>query len=75
MTCHVGDGALGLPEAAPFDAINVAAAGRAERLGTLTGQLAHGGRLVAPVERAGGDQVLVVLRRTEHERVRFVPLS
>src|ERR687886_187727 len=65
VTLFVGDGALGLPEHAPFDAINVAAA--------------PGGRLVAPVE--DGDQRLVLLRRTAEgiegrtlERVRFVPL-
>jgi protein-L-isoaspartate(D-aspartate) O-methyltransferase len=83
----VGDGAAGLPEQAPFDAINVAAAGPVERLAALVGQLAEGGRLVAPVHegasrRGGGDQRLVVLRRgadgilrrSDHERVRFVPL-
>ena len=80
MTALVGDGTLGLPETAPFDAINVAAGGGEERLATLLGQLAPGGRLVAPV---GGqeDQILVRFRRTakglertEHGRVRFVRL-
>jgi len=74
-----GDGSLGLPGEAPFDAINVAAACGREALGALEAQLAPGGRLVAPVE--DGEQRLVVARRTdagvaltELERVRFVPL-
>ncbi|MGI8623415.1 MAG: protein-L-isoaspartate(D-aspartate) O-methyltransferase [Solirubrobacteraceae bacterium] len=82
VTCVVADGARGLPDRAPFDAINVAAAAPETRLAVLVGQLAPGGRLVAPVSEAGGDQRLVVLarrasgeiERTEHESVRFVPL-
>jgi protein-L-isoaspartate(D-aspartate) O-methyltransferase len=78
----VGDGAAGLQEAAPFDAINVAAAGPVERLSALIGQLGDGGRLVAPVVEADGEQRLIVMRRgddgvvrrADHERVRFVPL-
>jgi protein-L-isoaspartate(D-aspartate) O-methyltransferase len=78
VTLAVGDGTLGLPDAAPFDAINVAAAG-AMIPAALEQQLAAGGRLVAPVEN--GDQRLILLRRGEAglertalERVRFVPL-
>jgi protein-L-isoaspartate(D-aspartate) O-methyltransferase len=82
VTLHVGDGSRGLPEHAPFDAVNVAAAGPGRRLGPLLEQLAVDGRLVAPVVTGGGDQVLVLvrrdpsgrLRRSVHERVRFVPL-
>jgi len=79
VTLLVGDGSLGLPEEAPFDAINVAAAGGREALLTLEGQLALGGRLVAPV--IGRRQRLAVARREsdrvrwrELEEVRFVPL-
>ena len=79
VTLVVGDGSRGLPEAAPYDAINVAAAAGGEIPHALFDQLAPGGRLVAPVE--DGDQRLVVARRTdegvrltEFERVRFVPL-
>jgi protein-L-isoaspartate(D-aspartate) O-methyltransferase len=79
VTLLVGDGARGLPSAAPFDAINVAAAAGAAVPPALEDQLAPGGRLVAPVEN--GDQRLVVVRRvdgeltrTSLERVRFVPL-
>jgi protein-L-isoaspartate(D-aspartate) O-methyltransferase len=79
VTLVVGDGSRGLPEAAPYDAINVAAAAGGEIPHALFDQLAPGGRLVAPVE--DGDQRLVVARRTEEgvrltelERVRFVPL-
>ncbi len=82
VVVHVGDGRAGLPDAAPFDAINVAAAGPPDRLRTLCSQLAPGGRLVAPVEE-DGRQRLVVLRsvdegrivRENHEQVRFVPLT
>ena len=75
----VGDGSLGLPERAPFDAINVAAATGAGVPARLSDQLAPGGRLVAPVgvER----QYLTLVRRTGDrlettalEPVRFVPL-
>jgi protein-L-isoaspartate(D-aspartate) O-methyltransferase len=79
VTLSVGDGTRGLPDAAPFDAVNVAAAAGAHVPRALEEQLAPGGRLVAPVQN--GDQRLVVvrreggaLRRTSLERVRFVPL-
>ncbi len=76
-----GDGSLGWPEHAPFDAIVVAAAG--PRIpGSLRDQLAPGGRLVMPVGTGGGRQVLVRERREgsggfsreELGSVRFVPL-
>ena len=79
VTLVVGDGSRGLPEHAPYDAINVAAAAGGAIPPALAEQLAPGGRLVAPVE--DGEQRLVVGRRTgdgvaltELERVRFVPL-
>ncbi len=78
VTLLVGDGTLGVPDEAPFDAINVAAAGAAVPP-ALEAQLGRGGRLVAPVEN--GDQRLLLVRRhdgalerTPLERVRFVPL-
>lgn len=79
VTLIVGDGTRGLPEEAPFDAINVAAAAGAAVPHALEEQLAVGGRLVVPVE--DGDQRLFVVHRTHEgfvrtalERVRFVPL-
>ena len=76
---HVGDGSLGLPELAPFDAILVSAAAPSTPPALLA-QLAIGGRLVLPVGPAH-DQQLACITRTEagHERkdlgdVRFVPL-
>ncbi|SEI41301.1 protein-L-isoaspartate(D-aspartate) O-methyltransferase [Achromobacter sp. NFACC18-2] len=74
-----GDGTLGLPGVAPFDAIVVAAAGLAIPQALLT-QLAPGGRLIAP--EGGSNQRLVLIertgaaswKRTELEAVRFVPL-
>ena len=78
----VGDGSLGHPPAAPYEAIAVHAATPAPPR-TLLGQLAPGGRLVAPVDRDGGE-VLTAFVRDEatpelvHERriapCRFVPL-
>ena len=74
-----GDGMAGLPEAAPFDSIIVAAAGGSVPPALLD-QLAVGGRLVIPV--GGGDQqVLLTVERTAEglverrfDMVRFVPL-
>ncbi|HWF73461.1 MAG TPA: protein-L-isoaspartate(D-aspartate) O-methyltransferase [Solirubrobacteraceae bacterium] len=75
----VGDGAAGLPEHAPYDAINVAAAAGSSVPAALEEQLGPGGRLVAPVGLEG--QRLTLIRRrasgleaTTLEPVRFVPL-
>jgi protein-L-isoaspartate(D-aspartate) O-methyltransferase len=72
------DGMGGLPEAAPFDSIIVAAAGAAVPQ-ALKAQLAVGGRLVMPV--GTGVQELVLVERTPEgwkegifDAVRFVPL-
>jgi len=80
VTLAVGDGSRGLPEHAPYHAINVAAAARRRVPPALVAQLAPGGRLVAPVEQRGS-QFLALLREhegqlqtTRLERVRFVPL-
>ncbi|UTY58560.1 protein-L-isoaspartate(D-aspartate) O-methyltransferase [Massilia sp. erpn] len=48
LRLHYGDGMLGLPQAAPFDGIILAAAGL-EVPQALLDQLSIGGRLVAPV--------------------------
>ena len=72
------DGHLGLPEAAPFDTIILAAAA-ADVPQTLLAQLAPGGRLVIPLGSA--EQVISLVERTENgfvetrfDAVRFVPL-
>ena len=76
---HTGDGALGLPEQAPFDGIAVAAAAR-EVPPALWEQLADGGRIALPLGR-GRAQRLCVLRRAGDDQevvatlpARFVPL-
>ncbi|HEX4954112.1 MAG TPA: protein-L-isoaspartate(D-aspartate) O-methyltransferase [Thermoanaerobaculia bacterium] len=77
----LGDGTLGWPEQAPFDAI-VAAAGGPRVPQALRDQLAVGGRLVMPVGDDPRDQELVRVRRLGEEeyseetlgQVRFVPL-
>jgi protein-L-isoaspartate(D-aspartate) O-methyltransferase len=72
------DGHLGLPEAAPFDSIIVAAAG-ASIPPELLKQLALGGRMVLPV--GGQAQYLCLVehtptgfKETRLDPVRFVPL-
>src|SRR3954451_16147477 len=78
---RVGDGTKGWPEAAPFDAILVAAGGP-DVPPALKEQLAIGGRLVIPVGEDRHDQTLLKITRTSETAfevedmgtVRFVPL-
>jgi protein-L-isoaspartate(D-aspartate) O-methyltransferase len=76
---HYGDGMLGLPQAAPFDGIILAAAGL-EVPQSLLEQMQIGGRLVAPVGER--QQVLKLIERINQfewastilENCHFVPL-
>ena len=77
---RVGDGTLGWPEEAPFDAI-IVTAGAPKVVEVYNRQLALGGRLVIPVGGAGGQQLRRVTRLNaeqyrEEDLVdcRFVPL-
>jgi protein-L-isoaspartate(D-aspartate) O-methyltransferase len=79
---RIGDGYLGWPQAAPFDAIVVTAA--PDRMPQpLIDQLAPGGRLIAPIGPPGGIQTLLLMRKDADGRtvtrhllpVRFVPLT
>jgi protein-L-isoaspartate(D-aspartate) O-methyltransferase len=76
---HCGDGTLGLPELAPFDAILVAAAAPSVP-GPLVEQLAAGGRMIIPVGDAENQELHLIertdraLRTTILEACRFVPL-
>ena len=76
-----GNGYLGWPEKAPFDAIIVTAAPD-EVPQPLIDQLAVGGKLVIPVGESGGDQEMLVIERTskgikrkKRMPVRFVPMT
>lgn len=73
------DGNLGIPEAAPFDTIILAAAA-ARAPQSLLDQLAEGGRLILPLG-TGSSQILSLIERngdayaeTRFDAVRFVPL-
>jgi protein-L-isoaspartate(D-aspartate) O-methyltransferase len=73
-----GDGNLGLPEAAPFDSIILAAAS-ARLPQALLQQLAPGGRMILPF--GSSEQVLRLVERTRSgysettlDAVRFVPM-
>ncbi|WP_309683059.1 protein-L-isoaspartate(D-aspartate) O-methyltransferase [Polaromonas sp.] len=76
-----GDGMIGYARGAPYAAIVAAAGGEAIPPAWID-QLAIGGRLVAPLQTAGGAQALVVVDKTPHgirqtvlEAVHFVPLK
>jgi protein-L-isoaspartate(D-aspartate) O-methyltransferase len=76
-----GDGFLGWPQHAPYDAILVSAACQ-EVPSALGDQLAEHGRLVIPLASPGGWQVLWrfvkekgLLRGKAFEEVAFVPLT
>ena len=76
-----GDGTLGWPEAAPYDAI-VAAASGSHVPQSWIAQLKRGGRIVMPLGDLRSGQSLVkvtkaadgTLRREDLGAVRFVPL-
>jgi protein-L-isoaspartate(D-aspartate) O-methyltransferase len=75
----VGDGSLGWPERAPYDAIIVAAAAP-QCPPVLFEQLAEGGRICVPVETEQGQKLQVIHKIDGHAQirwlcnVRFVPL-
>ena len=79
VTVLVGDGSLGLPERAPFDAIVVSAAAPGIPKALLE-QLADDGRLVIPVGPAHSQELRLVNKQqgrlvvTSLEGCRFVPL-
>jgi protein-L-isoaspartate(D-aspartate) O-methyltransferase len=76
---HCGDGTLGLPEFAPFDAILVAAAAPAIPK-PLLAQLAEGGRMILPVGDAEHQELQLIEKHGDAfptktlEGCRFVPL-
>lgn len=76
---RVGDGSLGAPDRAPFDAVAVAAAAPGVP-DSLYGQLAPGGRMVLPRGSRSSQRLVLVVRTPAGPveqgsmRVRFVPL-
>jgi protein-L-isoaspartate(D-aspartate) O-methyltransferase len=76
---HCGDGTLGLPEFAPFDAILVAAAAPSVPK-PLLAQLADGGRMILPVGDTEHQELQLIEKRGDAfptkmlEGCRFVPL-
>jgi protein-L-isoaspartate(D-aspartate) O-methyltransferase len=79
---YEGDGAAGLADEAPFDAIMVTAAARRVPP-ALVAQLKPGGRMAIPLGEPGGNQELVLLEKDRRGEgvvhpvlpVRFVPLT
>ncbi len=82
VTVRAGDGALGWPEHAPFDAVMVTAAAR-DVPPALVEQLRALGRMMIPVGVPHGDQELRLIEKDETGAVRsrsilpvaFVPLT
>jgi protein-L-isoaspartate(D-aspartate) O-methyltransferase len=76
---HCGDGTLGLPEFAPFNAILVAAAAPAVPQ-PLLAQLAEGGRMIIPIGDADNQELQLIEKHAGKfstrtmEGCRFVPL-
>lgn len=79
ITLRIGDGTLGWPEEAPFDAIIVTAASP-EVPETYTHQLAEGGRLIIPVGPEESQDLLLIrkisgrLHSEKRAECRFVKL-
>jgi protein-L-isoaspartate(D-aspartate) O-methyltransferase len=79
VTVHLGNGTLGWPEKAPYDAI-VVSAGAPNVPDSLLAQLADGGRLILPVGSRKSQELILIERHGEElvqqqrGRVRFVPL-
>jgi protein-L-isoaspartate(D-aspartate) O-methyltransferase len=76
---HTGDGTLGFPALAPFDAIVVSAAAPAPP-SPLLQQLAEGGRMVVPVGDVENQELQIIqrqhgtFRKISLDTCRFVPL-
>ena len=73
---RAGDGSWGAPDRAPFDAVVVTATADGDAPSALIEQLAPGAPLVAPLRRAGEEQLMRVIDGREEAivPVRFVPL-
>jgi len=71
VAVHHGDGTLGWPERAPYDAIAVAAAAP-EAPPSLLQQLAIGGRLVVPIGNADRQMLTRIERTSETDYKRYI---
>ncbi len=82
IKCFHGDGTMGLPAFAPYDAI-VVTAGAPEVPASLVNQLKPGGRLVIPVGDKPDSQIMFRISKTPDGKIinesfgpfRFVPLK
>ncbi len=73
ISIRVGDGYLGLPDEAPFDAIHVGAA--APKIPpALIDQLRPGGRLVIPIGPVDGPQELIQVDKDTDGAVTMKPI-
>ena len=75
VSVHVGDGSLGLPQYAPYQAIMITAAAPHVPQPILD-QLAEGGRLVIPVGGAGGQMLFRWRKRgSEYKQEHIAPVA
>ena len=82
VTSKCGDGAKGWPEQAPFDRIILTCAAARAVPPELLAQLAPGGRMMLPLTRPNGEQILTLVEKQADGQVdsrelwpvRFVPL-
>jgi protein-L-isoaspartate(D-aspartate) O-methyltransferase len=79
VAVHTGDGSLGFPQGAPYEAI-VVGAGAPDVPDALLEQLAQGGRLVVPIGPRAGQTLKIIRRQGDSFEIKssfsctFVPL-
>lgn len=74
ISVHVGDGALGLPTEAPFNAIIVTASVKSIP-SALLGQLADGGKIVVPIGKVDPTQSILIEGKKIEGRISFSEIA